>query len=197
MFYKPEIREKMLRRRHQLDLVSMTQAAQAVAAQAVQVSEFLQSQHLAFYFQCDNELNTMPLMHCAENLKKKLYLPILSISAHNEGPHPLQFYQYQIGDTLIKNSFAINEPDASVHAKIPTEDLDVIFVPLVAFDFQGNRLGRGAGHYDVTFSSIRHKKPFLIGLGYEFQKVDHIVPDKWDIPMDMIITENKTYLRQS
>lgn len=76
--------------------------------------------------------------------------------------------------------------------------LDLILMPLVAFDIQGNRLGMGGGYYDRTleFLKIRRvwNKPFVTGIAYEFQKIDAIAFSSWDIPMNCIITDNNIYL---
>jgi 5-formyltetrahydrofolate cyclo-ligase len=74
----------------------------------------------------------------------------------------------------------------------------LVFSPLVAFDAQCHRIGRGAGYYDHTFSFVKTdsvKRPLLIGLGYEFQKVADTEPSKWDVSMDHIMTEADHYHR--
>ncbi len=199
LFYKPEVREKMQRRRKGLDKVSMTQAAQAVAAQAVLLSEFLKSEKIGAYLSIENELDPMPLMHCAQSLKKKLYLPSISADKDNDAnPSPLEFHAYTVGDPLSKGLHGISAPAHRAGLLSEINDLDIILLPLVAFDEQGNRLGRGAGHYDRTLNYIKQhygRLPLLIGLAYDFQKVSEIVPDKWDVPMNMIITEKAVYYR--
>ena len=80
----------------------------------------------------------------------------------------------------------------------------MIFLPVVAFDINGNRLGRGAGYYDRTLAFVNeqieqgtHIKPCLIGLAYEFQKIEQIITDKWDVALDIIVTENNIYYRNT
>ena len=73
-----------------------------------------------------------------------------------------------------------------------------MIVPLVAFDSNCNRLGMGGGYYDRALAfkqtlSETHS-PLLIGLAYELQKVNALEINSWDIPMDGIISETKTYL---
>lgn len=200
MFYKPETREKLRDKRKRLDPVSCCQAAQAVAAQIVQESSFLDSQDIACYLSDENELDPMPLMHAAETLNKNLYLPLLQAadSAHPKGQ--LVFTHYQIGELLKKSSHSVYEPATARELK-PIEELDIILLPIVGFDTQGNRLGRGAGHYDRALAAINqlpnNKRPLLIGLAYEFQKVANITPDDWDIPLDQVITEKNVYFCQS
>src|SRR3990167_4561071 len=101
--------------------------------------------------------------------QKQCYLPVLSSPQKDH----LEFYTYHSNDPLIKNQFAIGEPDIKKQHYLATQDLDCAFLPLVGFDTKGNRLGRGAGYYDRTFAFLLNsiqKKPILIGLAYEFQK---------------------------
>lgn len=197
MFYKPEIREKLQQRRKQLNSASMLHAAHSVAAQIVQQTSFLNSQHIACYLTDDHELDTLPLMQCATTLHKNLYIPILDSENLKYTESQLAFVPYKMSDPLVKNRYGINEPAHIANAR-SAEELDMIILPIIAFDPKGNRLGRGAGHYDRTLQFIKNlsahaKKPHLIGLAYEFQKIAAIEPDSWDIPLDLIITEENTY----
>jgi 5-formyltetrahydrofolate cyclo-ligase len=66
-------------------------------------------------------------------------------------------------------------------------------VPLLAFDDRGSRLGSGAGFYDRCLAHLhaerQWRRPKLIGVGYEFQRVAQLLPQRWDIPLDAVITE--------
>ena len=102
MFYKPEIREKIQRRRRRLDAINQAQAGQRVAAQVVYLNEFLDAQHIGSYLPIEGELDTLPFMHCGQTLKKQFYLPVIP-SQDSSGPQPLQFFPYRMGDALIKD----------------------------------------------------------------------------------------------
>ena len=62
----------------------------------------------------------------------------------------------------------------------------------MAFDVHCNRIGRGAGYYDFALKD-RKKEAILIGLAYEFQKINSIIPESWDISMDIVVTEGSIY----
>ena len=199
IFYKPEIRSKMQRRRKELGLVSITQAAQAVAAQVVLLKEFLAAQHIGCYLAIEGELDPMPALLCAHTLKKKLYLPIIN-PASPDGAESLEFHGYTVGDPLLKGLHGISAPAHSKQLPRDIAELDLIFLPLVAFDERCNRLGRGAGHYDRTLNAVNERNgrlPYLVGLAYEFQKIPEIVTDKWDVPMDIVVTEKNIYYRSA
>lgn len=197
LFYKPEIREKMQRRRKGLGLVHMTQTAQAAAARAVLINEFLSAEHIGCYLSIEGELDPMPLMHCAQTLNKKLYLPVMGAATEkSEKPAILEFHAYTVGDPLLKGLHGISGPAHRSSLMREISSLDLIFLPLVAFDENCNRLGRGAGHYDRTLNQVKEKQgrlPFLIGLAYDFQKIPEIIPDQWDVPLNMVITETSVY----
>ena len=89
---------------------------------------------------------------------------------------------------LEKSRFGVWEPIAG---KEITE-FDVIVVPLVAFDEECHRLGHGQGFYD------RYVKDFqgcVIGVGYECQKLEHIVCEEHDQLLDMVISETSVYIK--
>ena len=67
-------------------------------------------------------------------------------------------------------------------------------MPLVAFDEQGNRVGMGGGYYDRTLGFLRSRqqwvRPKLVGVGYDFQEVERIDSESWDVPLTYICTES-------
>jgi 5-formyltetrahydrofolate cyclo-ligase len=93
-------------------------------------------------------------------------------------------------------------PAATVYAR-PDGDkgrwLDLVLVPLVGFDDEGNRLGMGAGFYDRHFAFLRHRsawhRPLLLGLGFELQRVPHLPPKPRDVPLWGVVTERGVHGR--
>ncbi len=71
--------------------------------------------------------------------------------------------------------------------------LDLVLVPLVGFDADGNRLGMGAGFYDRKFAFLRHRRawrrPLLVGVAFEVQQVGRLDPEPHDVPLWSIVTE--------
>ena len=80
----------------------------------------------------------------------------------------------------------------------PPWALDLVLLPLVAFDANGNRMGMGGGYYDRTFSFKSRGQsipgPKLIGLAHELQRVDRLPVENWDIPLAGIISDQASYL---
>ena len=67
------------------------------------------------------------------------------------------------------------------------EELDCALIPLLVFDSLGNRIGMGGGYYDKFLENPK-KRPLLVGIAYELQRAEKIVPQKWDVRMDMILS---------
>ena len=99
---------------------------------------------------------------------------------------PLQFV---VPDgPLAPGPFGIHQPVTG--RPVDPSELGVVLVPLVAVDPSGNRIGYGAGYYDRTFAFRQASgRPILIGLAHQFQVVDRVEPNSWDIPLDLIVTE--------
>jgi 5-formyltetrahydrofolate cyclo-ligase len=91
---------------------------------------------------------------------------------------------------FIKNKFNILEPIGG--AIVPPQNLDLIFVPLVAFDKHGYRVGYGKGYYDRYLSQCR---PETIKVGFSFfDAVDYLEDiDEFDVPLNFCITPHRIY----
>ena len=100
----------------------------------------------------------------------------------------MNFYKYSFEDPLRINRLGIPEPVKSFNKIVP----DLIFVPLVGFDNNLNRLGYGGGFYDRYFEKNSNlKKIVKIGLAFSFQKIKKLPVNKFDKKLDRIITEKK------
>jgi 5-formyltetrahydrofolate cyclo-ligase len=94
---------------------------------------------------------------------------------------------------MRRNIFGIAEPISNAKKQIPPPQLDLVIVPLTGFNFKGNRIGMGGGYYDRSFEFLlKHSpppKPFMLGLGYQIQKSNEIIPQYWDVPLNGVLTE--------
>lgn len=166
-----------------------TEAAEAAKKLLIAHDFFTSSQQIACYFSQDDEFDCMPIIKEIWHTGKKCYLPILS----SQQDKTLQFAEYHPHVSLQLNRYKILEPMGT--APISLEELDLVIVPLVGFDTECHRLGRGGGYYDRTFASNKmHKqvsKPYLLGLAYEAQRVDTIPQDQWDVRLDGVVTEKR------
>lgn len=166
-------------------------AAINLASNVQKLPYFLDAKNIAIYWPHDSEISPMILMHRALELGKQCYLPILRVDYKQK----LSFASYTTNMPVIKNRYDILEPELNYAKLIDLIELDIIFTPLVGFDSQGHRLGRGGGFYDATFadlSDIPHKDwPKLVGLGYDCQEAATIPMEHLDWRLDSVITESR------
>jgi 5-formyltetrahydrofolate cyclo-ligase len=118
---------------------------------------------------------------------QRYFLPVLGRMRQ------LRFAEYSTGATITHNRFGIPEPAAAT--SLPPREMDVILLPLLAFDRQGHRLGTGGGWYDTSLAFLRDAPrpaaPLLVGIGYAFQEVESIVTEPWDIDLDYVATDSE------
>ena len=94
------------------------------------------------------------------------------------------------GDAWETNRFGIPVPVPEQSTAVDPADIDLVLCPCVAFDRDGRRLGMGAGYYDRFLPQCR--KAIKILIAFEAQRLDKVCTEDFDIPMDAVITEERT-----
>ena len=151
-----------------------------------EVAKFLKKNKINFknvggYYPCNHEIDDLDMLYFLRNKKANISLPI--IRENNQ----MDFFEWTNKDPLKINKYGIAEP--TLGKKIYP---DIIFVPLVAYDDDLNRLGYGGGFYDRYLEKVsKIKKIFKIGLGFSYQEIKKIPINKYDKKLDLIITEKK------
>jgi 5-formyltetrahydrofolate cyclo-ligase len=182
------LRNKIREQRRALSAHDVKRYSEQLAQHFSTSNLFRNAKHIAFYLANDGELDVYPLMQIAWAMNKRCYLPILSPPFQRH----LFFAQYNHGDPLALNEFAIPEPDVGPRHFKKAKTLDLVLTPLVACDSLGNRLGMGGGFYDRTFHFLKHRtqwqKPRLVGVAYDFQQVEALEFQPWDVPLAAVAT---------
>ena len=133
------------------------------------------------YYPCNNEIDDLNILNFFRSKRTNISLPI--IRQNNQ----MDFFEWRNEDPLKINKYGIAEP-ISVKKIYP----DIIFIPLVAYDNDLNRLGYGGGFYDRYLQKIEKIKKILkIGLGFSYQKLNKIPINTYDKKLDLVITEKK------
>jgi 5-formyltetrahydrofolate cyclo-ligase len=179
-FSKRQLRQLLRARRRALSVGQRRRAAIQLAQRAQRQIWFIRARSLALYIAADSELDPCFLIQAALARGKRVYLPQLRAG------YRLSFGEYRKGMRLRRNRFGIPEPQQRSSVKA---DLDVVCLPLVAFDRRGNRLGMGGGFYDRTFAGKCPAQPRLVGLAYRIQEVESLPCDVWDVPLAGVQTE--------
>ena len=188
-----KLRSSIRRRRLQLSAAQQRQHASLVSKHLSRLRHFQKARRIALYLSANGELDPSPIVTISRRDSKQLYLPVLHPFRHGR----LFFCEWREHALLQPNRFGILEPDCHGNARMPLRSLDLILIPLVAFDACAQRIGMGGGFYDRTLAKARGdsswKRPYLIGIAHELQKVSSIKSQKWDVPMDAVVTEAGVY----
>lgn len=182
------LRARMRAARTRLGAGERIAAAEGLAASLEQLPEFLVDDGVAGYWAVGGELPLHAAVARLRSRGQRYYLPVLD-------GRLLHFAPLLPKSELRPNRHAIPEPVCAEHEFVAPDRLDVVLVPLTAFDRSGGRLGMGGGYYDRSFAFLREgarpARPLLVGIGYSFQEVAALSPQAHDLAMDFIATEKE------
>jgi 5-formyltetrahydrofolate cyclo-ligase len=138
---------------------------------------------IAGYFPVDSEADGRACLTYCHQKHYTCCLPVIE-----KGNLLLTFRKWQPKQEMISGTFNIPVPSEEQPTLLPT----LLLVPLLAFDQQGHRLGRGMGHYDYTIADLRKKHSIItIGLAYDCQEIDNLPVDDHDQPLDYVVTPTR------
>jgi 5-formyltetrahydrofolate cyclo-ligase len=174
----------------------MTQARAAISAdQALAVGQAIadrlevwpswrSSAVVALFATLSGEVDTRPLVELARRDGKRILFPRML-----EG-RTLEFAVAEEIGSLRPGRYGVLEPDHQSQVETLTGNA-IVFVPGVAFDREGGRLGRGAGYYDRALGALagRSRRPQFVGVGFESQIVSSVPMDSLDLRLDVVVTE--------
>lgn len=178
---RQNLRKMMRNKRLSLSEQQQFLASQKIIQPALNLVALHQAEHIAFYLPFNGEISPLALLEQLKHQGKECYLPVL----HPFSAHQLLFIEYQSEKDLEQNRFGIWQPKLDVRKVLPLSKLEMIFVPLVACDKQGNRLGMGGGFYDRTLS--QHPYLISVGLAHQCQQVEKLPIESWDMPLNYIL----------
>jgi len=141
----------------------------------------LNSNNIGGYYPCNFEIDDLEILNFLRKKKFKVSIPII------KNNNQMDFFEWSSKNPLKINKYGIVEPMLSKKC-FP----EIIFIPLVAFDRQLNRLGYGGGFYDRYLAkNNKEKKIVKIGLAFSFQELKKIPINKFDKKLDFIITDKE------
>lgn len=193
---KETIRQTCLTIRKSLSHAEQYAASNSICARIQSMEQYQQANYIALYIAVRGEIDLSPLWKRTQTNQKTMteaqktyFFPTIHAN------QMLSFLPVTQQTHFIKNSFGILEPDIHPSKAINPSELDIIFMPLVAFDENGTRIGMGGGYYDRTLE--KNTSSLLIGVAYDFQKQPVIQPEPWDIQLNAIVTPSAIYYAQS
>ena len=156
-------------------------AGERVARITVEQSLVAPDDVASLYWTMGQELDARPLIRALMAAGRRVVLPVTPPS-----PGPLLFRRFTPETTLKPGPMGTSEPPPGAPQLPPT----VLFLPLLAFDRGGRRLGYGGGFYDRTLQTLRKAGPVrAYGLGFAGQEMDRVPTDALDQPLDGVVTE--------
>jgi len=189
---KKAIRHQVRKLRNEISGAEAKQAGLDLAERLKSNPDYIKAKRVACFISFDGEIDTQPVIDLILEDKDICYLPKIKPTK----PNRLWFMPYDKETQLVKSKLLIPEVDLPVNQAIAVSKLDMILMPLVAFDEQGNRLGMGGGYYDATLAHFSQKpssKPQCIGIAYQQQMVEQIPTEEWDFALDGVLTQNESY----
>ncbi len=175
--------------RKQLPNAFQRSMSNAVCKRIRALNQYRYAKRIALYHALNGEVDLGNIWRSAPLHGKYCYFPVVK----KDGT--LLFLPATPASSFYTNEFGILEPQAEHHHAISPEELDLILMPLVAFDEHGTRIGMGKRFYDRT---LAHQRPkLLMGVAYDFQRYPYIEPQPWDVQLDAVTTEKMIYWRES
>lgn len=184
MTTKAELRQHFRALRAKLSPTEIKQKAEALQAKLKEHPQLYKAKKIGAYLAINNELDLSPSLEMLKQQGKEIFVPIL---------HPWRptFWFAPWEQTTRKNKFGIAEPSFKIKALLAPWELDIIFVPALALDPSGHRLGMGKGFYDHSLNfkqSNPSSLPYLMGCAYTFQLINQIPSSEFDIKVNELIS---------
>lgn len=184
--FKQSLRMSCVSLRKKLPAIEQAKASAAVCENIRALPAYVLAKRIALYRAVNGEIDLDDLRQSPTHT---YYFPVI------QEDKTLIFLPASDESAFSRNKFGILEPNSSKTLAIALNQIDIMFVPLIAFDEHGTRIGMGGGFYDRTLADER--PPLLIGVAYEFQRQPFIEPSAWDVPLTAVITECNTYWSKS
>lgn len=151
----------------------------AISKKVTALDEYKSANNILCYASYNSEVDTFWLMEKILTEGKSLYLPRCVTATHE-----MEICNVSSLDELSDGAYGIKEPTGN-GVCVP---LDLVIVPMVAFDREKNRLGYGGGYYDRFLAKTDAVR---VGIAFSEQESDKLIGEPTDIPMDIIITEKE------
>ncbi len=180
---KSELRKIFLNKRNSLTKESINSKSNIIIEKLINSKFYKESDNIFTYINIGSEVITEDFINYALNDKKTVAVPV------SEKNSQMFFVKIKSLENLQKGIFNTKTPLYNTDDIISSDNKTFMIVPGLAFDRKNNRLGYGAGYYDLYLSKNICK--FRIGIFFDIQKTDILPINEFDIPLDFIITERK------
>ena len=182
---KKAIRKKYKALRLTLNQDEIDSQSMAIANNTLQLPIWeATNYHIFLPIDAKNEVNTEFILHILQGRDKSVILPKVNFETFE-----MEHYLLQENTELRLSTYGIPEPVSGI--SITPDQIDVVFVPLLAYDSSGNRVGYGKGFYD-RFLAQCHPKAIFVGLSL-FPVEENIVHSSNDIPLHYCVNPSQVH----
>ncbi|WP_054635446.1 5-formyltetrahydrofolate cyclo-ligase [Thalassobacillus sp. C254] len=182
---KTDIRKAVRKYFAQLAAEEYTKKCSRVHNQLYRTEQWRQARMIALTLSTKNEIDTRAVIKKAWSEGKQVAVPKV-----NPLTHSMTFYKLTSFNQLKEQYAGIQEPDASQAAPVLPEDIQLMIVPGLAFDWGRYRIGFGGGYYDRFLAA--HLVP-TCALALDFQLFEKLPREEHDKPVDIVLTEEKVF----
>ena len=179
---KRALRARVLAARDALTFDDVEAKTAAIAERLYELPEYQSAKVVMFYVAWRSEVQTADMIRRTLRGGRVVVAPIV----RNNQIWPAVVRDL---DALVRGAYGILEPPESADRVAPSI-IDTVLVPGAVFDLRGYRLGYGGGYYDRFLRHVRSRAA-MVGLAFELQVADEVPVGPHDLPVDMIITENR------
>lgn len=177
---KSDFRRYFLEKRLSLSYREVDKRSEEIIDNLIGLKSFKEASNVVLYYPIKNEVRTQAIFESANELGKVIYFPRAQGTI-------LEFRKIKYLAELKIGRFGVPEPSHD-SPRAEDDNIDLIFIPGIAFDRSGVRIGYGKGYYDRAVSKIDIKK--RIGLAYDFQVVESIPIERYDERVGIIATDS-------
>ena len=183
---KKDLRKKYLSLREAISSSEVSEKSCCIMNRLTSSEWFSQAQTIMTYLSIRNEVDTWGLARLLLELGKNLIIPITDLKEK-------KMLLSQVKDLSVElelGTYGIMEPKKEYIQIVDKNTVDIIIVPGLVFDELGYRIGYGGGFYDRLLQDLdSHVK--TIGVAYDYQVTDRLIPDPYDQKVNVIITEER------
>lgn len=188
---KAELRKQVLQARNSLTKAEINKKSLVICDKLKEIEGFTQADTIMAYLPFRNEVDITSLFNALWSGSKRIVIPVCDPVSIKLIPSLL----LDITHDLTPGTWGILEPKPEAMRPVDPTEIDFVIVPGVAFDPAGNRLGYGGGYYDRFLPRLKMGTP-KVAVAFQLQILDALVPGEFDVPMDMVITEEQAYYRK-
>lgn len=183
---KKELRKKVISERDQLTKKDLAEKSRHIAENLFSLPVYHEANTIMYFISFGTEVDTRPMVEETIRQGKSALAPKPRPQERIMIPSRILDWDHD----LVPGAYNIPEPKEEALRPYQPEEIDLLIVPGVAFDFAGNRLGYGGGYYDRFFDLLKPGTP-LVALVFELQVVPEVPVEEWDRRVDLIVTEKR------